>query len=328
VSEPALSVVIPTYNAPQFLVEAVESVLAQTYSDYELIIIDDGSGPETREALAPYMERIRYIRQENTGIAGARNRGIKEARGNYIAFLDHDDLWLAEKLEKQMARAAECPQAGVIYCDFVNFLDVPGEERELGDPFAKKKKPEGDVLAALFESNFINTLVMLFKREVFEKAGGFDAGYKLIIEYDMALRVAGEYDFARVPEVLARYRIHAGNTSGGRSLSVTQERLAALQKAYENPGSRRVPKGVYKREMASVHLKLAENYRLLGQKKEARRHFWKAVKYRPFTLLRLKKIFHSLRKADDFDLRHENVSGEAGPEPEQPAPGLDRPVAD
>jgi glycosyltransferase involved in cell wall biosynthesis len=328
VGEIAVSVVIPTYNAPRFLIEAVKSVLAQTYTDYELIIIDDGSGPETREALEPYMDRIRYIRQENTGIAGARNCGIKEAHGKYVAFLDHDDLWLPEKLEKQMARAGECPEAGVIYCDFVNFLDIPGEQRELGDPFAKKKKPEGNVLAALFERNFINTLVMLFKREVFEKVGGFDAGYKLILEYDMALRAAGEYDFARVPEALARYRIHPGNTSGGRALSVTQERLQALQKIYANPGTRQVPRGVYKREMASVHLKLAENYRLLGQKKEARRHFWKAVKYRPFTLLRFKKIFHALRKADDFDLRHENGSGESGPEPEQPAPGLDGPVSD
>ena len=83
-----ISVIIPTYNAPRFLVEAVESVLAQTYKDYELIVIDDGSEPETRAALEPYMDRLRYIYQDNTGIAGARNRGIDEARGKYIAFLD------------------------------------------------------------------------------------------------------------------------------------------------------------------------------------------------------------------------------------------------
>jgi glycosyltransferase involved in cell wall biosynthesis len=218
----AVSVVIPTYNAPHFLVEAVESVLAQDYRDYELIIIDDGSGPQTRAVLEPYMDRLRYIRQENTGIAGARNRGIREAGGNYIAFLDHDDLWLPGKLGKQMSRAGQYPQAGIIYCDYVNFLDIPGERREMGDPFAKRPKPEGNVLAALFERNFANTLAMLFKKEVFDQVGGFDPAFRLILEYDMALRVASEYDFARVPEVLARYRIHPGNTSGGRALSITK----------------------------------------------------------------------------------------------------------
>ncbi len=311
-----VSVIIPTYNAPRFLVEAVESVLAQTYADYELIVIDDGSGPETRKALEPFMDRIKYIYQDNAGIAGARNRGIDEARGEYIAFLDHDDLWLPEKLEKQMARAAERPKAGVIYCDYVNFLDIPGEKKELGDPFAKKKKPEGNVLAALFESNFINTLVMLFKRECFDRVGRFDPDFRLIIEYEMVLRVAGEYDFARVPEVLARYRVHQGNTSGGRALSTTAERLLALQKTYGNPGSRTVPRRVYRREIASVHLKLAEHAHQLGRKKKARYHLWTAIKYRPFTLLRIKKILHAFRRIEYNDLYREPGSGESGPQPE------------
>lgn len=311
-----VSVIIPTYNAPHFLAEAVESVLAQTYTGYELIVIDDGSGPETRAALEPHMGRLRYVYQDNTGIAGARNRGIDEARGEYIAFLDHDDLWLPEKLERQMARAAECPGAGVVYCDYVNFLDIPGEKRELGDPFARRRKPEGNVLAALFESNFINTLVMLFKKECFDRVGRFDPGFRLIIEYDMALRVAGEYDFARVPEVLARYRVHQGNTSGGRALSTTQERLLALQKTYGNPGSRSVPRRVYRREMASVYLKLAEHAHQLGRRKEARGHLWTAIKYRPFTLLRVKKVLHAFRRIEYDDLYRESDSGESGPKPE------------
>ncbi len=312
----AVSVIIPTYNAPAFLVEAVEAVLAQTYRDYELIVVDDGSGPETRAALGPYMDRIRYVYQENTGIAGARNRGLKEAEGNYIAFLDHDDLWLPRNLEKQVARATERPEAGLVYCDFVLFVDTPEGRRDLGDPFAKKCKPEGDVFAALFESNFVNTLAILCKRECFEKLGGFDPGYRLILEYEMALRIAREYDFAYVPEVLAKYRLHGDNTTGGRALSLTKERLLALQKIYSEKGSHHIPRRVYCREIASVYFKLAELSHQLGDMPRARSYLLKAIRVRPFTLLRLKKIFHAFRKVGHTDLWREDLSGEAGTQPE------------
>jgi hypothetical protein len=99
---PRVSAIIPTYNAPHFLVQAVESALAQDYRDYELIVIDDGSGPETHQALEPYMDRIRYIYQENAGPSAARNRGIRESTGELLAFLDHDDLWLPGKLTAQV----------------------------------------------------------------------------------------------------------------------------------------------------------------------------------------------------------------------------------
>lgn len=309
---PAVSVVIPTYNAPHFLIEAVKSVLAQSYGDYELIIIDDGSGPETREALEPCMDRIRYIYQENAGIAQARNRGIKESRGKYIAFLDHDDLWLPGKLEKQVARARECPDAGVVYCDFENFLDSKDDKRELGDPFRKRSKPEGNVLAALFEKNFINTLVLLIRRDCFDKVGGFDSRFRLIIEYDMALRLAGEYDFVRVPEVLARYRIHSGNTTGGRAFSITEERLLALRQIRATPGARRVPRGVYHREIASVHLKLAEQSYQLGRRKDTLVHLLKAVWNRPLTMIRLKRILRTFKRAEYDDLYREHSSSKPG----------------
>jgi GT2 family glycosyltransferase len=211
-----------------------------------------------------------------------------------------------------MTRARECPQAGVIYCDFVNFVDVPGERRELGDPFAKRRKPQGDVMRALFERNFVNTLVLLFKREVFERVGGFDPRFRLILEYDMALRAAGEFDFARVPEVLAKYRIHYGNTSGGRALSITRERLLALHGIFANPGTRRVPRRAYRREIASVHLRLAQLSHQSGLKAEARSHLLTAIRWRPFTLLRVKKIVHAFRRVKQPDLYREEVPGNPG----------------
>ena len=100
--KPKVSVVIPTYNSSQFIVETLESVFAQTYKDYEIIVVDDGSTDNTKEVLQPYTSRIKYIYKENGGPASARNVGIKSAQGEYIAFLDSDDRWLPEKLEKHI----------------------------------------------------------------------------------------------------------------------------------------------------------------------------------------------------------------------------------
>lgn len=104
---PQVSVIIPTYNRARYVTEAIDSVLAQTYQDYEVIVIDDGSTDNTREVLEPYMDRIRYIRQENAGVSAARNRGIGEAQGQWLAFLDSDDIWLPEKLESHTAFIVE-----------------------------------------------------------------------------------------------------------------------------------------------------------------------------------------------------------------------------
>src|SRR2546422_14004 len=97
-----ISVIIPTYNSVRFLTEAVDSVLAQTFSDFEILVIDDGSTDETQDVMRQYGSLVRCIRQQNSGVAVARNRGITESRGRYVAFLDADDTWLADKLERQV----------------------------------------------------------------------------------------------------------------------------------------------------------------------------------------------------------------------------------
>src|SRR5271156_2034659 len=101
-SRPAVSVIIPTYNYGRFVTEAVDSVLAQSYTDHEVIVVDDGSVDDTPERMQPYAERVRYLRQPNQGPSAARNNGIEAARGEYVAFLDADDLWHPRKLEAQL----------------------------------------------------------------------------------------------------------------------------------------------------------------------------------------------------------------------------------
>src|SRR3989304_595361 len=112
---PRVSVIIPTYNTAHYIAPAVESVLGQTYQDTEIIVVDDGSTDNTRTVLTPYMDRIQYIVQDNKGRSEARNRGIHQSQGEFIAFLDADDLWLPDKLSQQVAALDEHEQAVLAY---------------------------------------------------------------------------------------------------------------------------------------------------------------------------------------------------------------------
>src|SRR5262245_55450805 len=125
---PLISVIIPSFNSARFVVQAVESALAQTYSPIEIIVIDDGSNDNTRVVLGPFFEWIRYVYQSNAGLSNARNRGIKEARGDLIAFLDADDQWLPEKLVKQWDCLKMNLNAGLIHTDTYQLYEPDGKQ--------------------------------------------------------------------------------------------------------------------------------------------------------------------------------------------------------
>src|SRR3990170_3473675 len=146
-----VSVIIPAYNSARFLPEAIESVLAQTYKDYGIIVIDDGSTDNTKETLEPYFDKIKYIYQQNQGAASARNTAIRHSQGEYIAFLDADDVWLPEKLHIQVEYLNNNPGIAMVYSPSVTISEDGG----LTD---KKNKnmglPSGDVFDMLFLRNF------------------------------------------------------------------------------------------------------------------------------------------------------------------------------
>ncbi|NEP84931.1 MAG: glycosyltransferase family 2 protein, partial [Okeania sp. SIO3B3] len=124
---PCVSVIIPAYNRADLIGETVDSVLAQTHPDIEIIVIDDGSTDNTADVLATYGSALRVIRQANAGQQAARNAGIRAATGDYIAFLDSDDLWLPHRIEAQLQRFEEVPEAGLVYCDAAVFDDETGQ---------------------------------------------------------------------------------------------------------------------------------------------------------------------------------------------------------
>lgn len=168
---PAVSVIIPSYNCAAFLPAALDSALGQTYSELEIIVVDDGSTDDTPRAVAPYLDRIRYIRQANKGLAGARNTGIRASTGEFIALLDADDAWLSHKLALQMPCFGD-PLVGISYSDFsVRYSDGRFLPSYLSHrPLAA----EGFVLESYVRSRYLFPSTMVLRRVAIEECGLFD----------------------------------------------------------------------------------------------------------------------------------------------------------
>ncbi len=199
-----VSIIIPTYNRAHCIERSIRSVLNQSYEAFELLIVDDGSTDHTKEVVDKIEDvRIRYIRcEENGGAAKARNRGIAEAKYDYIAFQDSDDEWHSDKLEKQMwAMQQASEDTGLVYCEYhYNGLGgLEGISPSLEIPLEQKR---GYMFPQLLAGNMIGTPTMLVKRECFEKVGGFNENFPCLEDYELALRIAKEYKIEFVPECL------------------------------------------------------------------------------------------------------------------------------
>lgn len=207
---PRISVIIPAYNQARYLADAVESVLAQTFVDYEIIVVDDGSTDETPAVAAQFGEKIRYIRQENRGLAGARNTGIRAARGEYIGLLDSDDAWMPAYIERVMAAAERSPRSAVIYCAAA-CMDQDG--RDLRQTVGYKEVAEDNLYHALLRSNFIIPSTVCLRRDAVERVGYFDESLRSCEDWDMWLRLLPDHQFTGLADVLVRYRIHGSSLS-------------------------------------------------------------------------------------------------------------------
>jgi glycosyltransferase involved in cell wall biosynthesis len=208
-SNDLVTALIPTYNYGRFVTQAVESALAQTYRHIEIIVVDDGSSDDTRERLAPYSERIRYIYQDNQSVAAARNTGIQAARGNLIAFLDADDLWHPHKLELQMRYLADHPSVRLLAVD--RLADGAQHWPCLQDLTLLPARPitvEELVLRPHFAPSGV-----LVRKECFDTVGFFDSSLRNAEDYDMWIRIACRFPVVKLDVPLWWYRVHGANKS-------------------------------------------------------------------------------------------------------------------
>lgn len=225
-----VSVIIPTRNRAGMLQAAVASVLNQSFGDFELIIVDDGSEDNTRDVLCRFHDpRIRYIRHsENHGEAASRNTGVSHSEGAYVAFLDDDDQWLPEKLRLQLDLMEKSPPTtGAVYSGF-QVIDM-ARGVTLGEWIPKKR---GDIYKDLAFDNFVGTpSTVLLRRECFCRAGLFDEGIAYSLDYDMWIRVAREFHFDYIVKPLVKYHFHVDQISNNLEIKIRGKE--ALLKKYE-----------------------------------------------------------------------------------------------
>lgn len=212
-SEPLISIITPTFNRERTITLAVESVLAQSYQHWELLIIDDGSRDGTRERLSSYLDddRIQYHFQENQGQSVARNLGLQYARGALVCFLDSDDLWVPGKLERQVMLMNTHPDVDILHSDEI-MID------EVGRELSRKnmRRYSGRIARQMLVDNSVSINTVMARRECFDAMGGFSGRYGVADDYDIWLRFSARFRFHYVPEYWGYYRVMPDQISSNK----------------------------------------------------------------------------------------------------------------
>ncbi len=234
-----ISVIIPAYNAERTILKTIESVQQQTFKDLEIIVINDGSSDRTLEILDTVEDdRLKVYSYENGGLPTARNRGISRAKGEYISFVDADDLWTEDKLEKQLSALQQNPKAGVAYSWVICMVEDP--ENPSNVTFVPDNKPHltGNIYRELLLGNFIgNGSNILARREAIESIEGFEPSLKSCEDWDYYLRLAAQWEFVLVPEPQVLY-LKTPGTMTSKAHIMEAEGMRVVERTYENVPSR------------------------------------------------------------------------------------------
>ncbi len=277
---PKVSVVIPAYNAMTYLPETVASVLQQTFSDFELIIVNDGSSDNVMEWASGLEDpRVKLISQENGGVAAARNTGIAHAQGEYIAFLDADDLWEPTKLQKQAHCLETNPSVGLVYT-WTAVID------QLGKPTRNVWTPntEGNVWEYIVVKDMLSTgSSPMIRQTCFETVGLFDSTVDSCEDRDMWIRIAAHYPFGLVKEPLTLYRRHTENMTNQR-----QKLIQTLGRVFEKTFQSAPQELLYLRGHSYGHMNLCQAWSSIDAK-----NFEEAMQFRKQALLHHPQLIYS-----------------------------------
>ncbi len=254
---PYISVIIPTYNREKLVTQAIDSVLNQTFRDHEIIVVDDGSTDGTKDILKPYMDSIRYIYQDNRGVSAARNRGVRESRGELLAFLDSDDLWSPDKLETQLDKISTDE---VLSFEGVEWFVDREEDRAFLDQCRGVKWPRChtsgyviDPVLDVAEGRYFHLGTMLCRKNTFLKVGFFDEHLCMGEDEDWFSRASLKMRFHYISEPLLKRRLHVAQTGSER-----EECLRSLITVFSNIKDR--TKGMHTKAYATANTRLAAQW--------------------------------------------------------------------
>lgn len=267
-----VSVVIPNYNYGCYLGEAIESVLGQSYQHREVLVVDDGSTDDSEAVARGYGDRVRWLQQDRHGVSAARNLGVQNSRGALIAFLDADDYWLPNKLERQVAQWMRDPAIGLIHCG-ARMIEETGRVLE-----SRLDGLEGWLAEEMLRFERPSVLMAgssaLVPRATFESVGGFDVRLSTSADWDFCYRVAVHQRIGFVPEALICVRLHRTNMHWNIRL-MERDMLLAYDKAFRDvtPERWRLRRQSY----GNLHLVLGGSYLSVGQPLDAARHLLKSL---------------------------------------------------
>jgi glycosyltransferase involved in cell wall biosynthesis len=283
---PRVSVIIPVHNGSRTIAEALDSVFTQTFDAYEVIVVNDASRDECLEVLENYGPRIRLVSlMENRGQSAARNLGASLAQGEYLAFLDQDDVWYPRKLERQVAILDQHPEVGLVYSD-LDEVDEQGHYKTLTVHRSYGMgHPKPSLVNIVIEDLFVLPSTVVCRKRSFEKAGGFDErliGYE---DDDLWIRMWPLCRFDYLPEALVKWRIHRNSSS--ESQLMERSRQIFYQKLMSHFANDPFMRGVVRKRFYNVYGSRGTQLLRRGEKTRARAHYWMALRNRPYAPLML-----------------------------------------
>lgn len=263
---PLVSIIIPVFNGSDYVREAIESALEQTWPAVEVIVVNDGSTDDTEAICLAYGERIRYFSKENGGQSTALNFGIERMQGRYFSWLSHDDLYLPEKLERQV-NAASGKEDIIIYSDWMSV-------NAAGEPLSETRIRDADVSGfryRLITENPYHGCSMLVPAKAFRELGVFDTGIPLTSDVDLWFRFAGKYPFIHVPEVLVKGRVHTGQVSVKKYKAHRKESDKFYARCLVEMSDLEILEGSGQRDLRKAFALLARNFSRREYRRASRR---------------------------------------------------------
>lgn len=286
---PLVSVVIPAYNHAAYLTETIRSALNQTFRDFEVVVVDDGSSDDTPDVAASFGEEIRYIRQANSGMAGSRNTGIQAARGQFIGFLDDDDLWEPTYLAEVMSIMQSDHEIAACYVG-VQIIDGDGE---LLSQVSTKTVLSGTLYDVLIDGGFFPPSTVTVRKTCLNEVGLFDRNLQGYADWDMWLRISRRFRIVGIPRVLVRYRVHHGGLSSNVE-HMFEDNMRAAAKHFGPPeGPVSQWPILRRRAYASAYFAAALSYFQRNDRKAAREYLTQAFCIYPDLSSRL-DVFYEL----------------------------------
>lgn len=281
-----VSVVIPVYNGERFLEDCIASAINQGNADLEIIVVNDGSSDNSPEIIRKHAKEVQIINQENAGPAAARHRGVMASTGEFVAFLDQDDVWDANKLERQLDVFRRYPDALAVYCDHRTIDssgNIIGKSGALLYP-----RVSGQVLDYMIRGTVVlSASLVMVRRTAYDSAGGLDVNHSYWADdYDLWMRIAAQGPFLYQLETLVSYRRHSHNTSGSDF-----EMAAGLAQAFRNLEAHVVARQVHRKLWPLIHdarfkaeLALAWHHRKRHEAAQAIRNYLAAIRLKPLNL--------------------------------------------